>query len=157
MGALGEFYDAHAVRVYHVLLANGLTEPEAQDALQEVFLALAARGRKLVGVQSGLAYLLGIARKQAHQVRQRRPRPQPETAPEPLARAAEPADGLAARQLVAQLPPEQAEVMVLKIWHELTFAEIAAALDISANTAASRYRYALEKLRDLWETTDERQ
>jgi RNA polymerase sigma-70 factor (ECF subfamily) len=29
----------------------------------------------------------------------------------------------------------------------LTFVEIGAALDISPNTAASRYRYALEKLR----------
>lgn len=41
------------------------------------------------------------------------------------------------------------EVVILKLWGELTFAEIAEALDIPANTAASRYRYGLEELRKL--------
>jgi RNA polymerase sigma-70 factor (ECF subfamily) len=45
------------------------------------------------------------------------------------------------------LPDEQREVLVMKIWSELTFAEIASALGISQNTAASRYRYALGALR----------
>jgi len=45
------------------------------------------------------------------------------------------------------LPCEQREVLVLKIWNELTFAEIASALGISQNTAASRYRYALATLK----------
>ncbi|HEV7866810.1 MAG TPA: sigma-70 family RNA polymerase sigma factor [Chthoniobacteraceae bacterium] len=45
------------------------------------------------------------------------------------------------------LPPEQAQVLVLRIWGELTFAEIAAALDQSINTVASRHRYAIEALR----------
>ncbi len=35
----------------------------------------------------------------------------------------------------------------MKIWNELTFAEIAGVLEISQNTAASRYRYALAALR----------
>lgn len=48
-----------------------------------------------------------------------------------------------------QLPAVQREVVTLKIWGDLTFAEIATALDIPANTAASRYRYALEELRKL--------
>ena len=38
-------------------------------------------------------------------------------------------------------------MVALKIDGGLTFAEIAAVIGISANTAASRYRYALEKLR----------
>jgi RNA polymerase sigma-70 factor (ECF subfamily) len=45
------------------------------------------------------------------------------------------------------LPIEQREVLVMKIWNELTFAEIAGALEISQNTAASRYRYALAALK----------
>jgi RNA polymerase sigma-70 factor (ECF subfamily) len=45
------------------------------------------------------------------------------------------------------LPHEQREVLVMKIWNDLTFAEIASALEISQNTAASRYRYALSALR----------
>jgi RNA polymerase sigma-70 factor (ECF subfamily) len=51
---------------------------------------------------------------------------------------------------INRLPHEQREVVVMKIWNELTFAEIAQALGISQNTAASRYRYALATLkRDL--------
>ena len=54
------------------------------------------------------------------------------------------------RELVATLdglPREQREVLTLKIWNDLTFAEIASALEISQNTAASRYRYALAALK----------
>ena len=48
---------------------------------------------------------------------------------------------------VDRLPVEQREVLVMKIWNELTFAEIGLALAISQNTAASRYRYALAALK----------
>ena len=50
---------------------------------------------------------------------------------------------------IARLPNEQREVVILKIWNELTFAEIAVALGISQNTAASRYRYALGALKKV--------
>lgn len=46
-----------------------------------------------------------------------------------------------------RLPREQREVVVMKIWNELTFADIAMVLGISQNTAASRYRYALSTLK----------
>ena len=46
-----------------------------------------------------------------------------------------------------RLPREQREVLVMKIWNELTFAEIGEVLGISQNTAASRYRYALAALK----------
>ena len=46
------------------------------------------------------------------------------------------------------LPREQREVVIMKIWNELTFAEIAGAIGISQNTAASRYRYALATLKN---------
>src|SRR5881392_3331931 len=48
---------------------------------------------------------------------------------------------------VESLPRDQREVLVLKIWNDLTFSEIAGALRISQNTAASRYRYALTNLK----------
>ena len=50
---------------------------------------------------------------------------------------------------VERLPNEQREVVILKIWNELTFAEIGHVLEISQNTAASRYRYALGALRKI--------
>ena len=48
---------------------------------------------------------------------------------------------------IDQLPTEQREVLAMKIWNELTFAEIGTVLEISQNTAASRYRYALAALK----------
>jgi RNA polymerase sigma-70 factor (ECF subfamily) len=46
-----------------------------------------------------------------------------------------------------ELPEKFAEVIVMKIWGERTFAEIGEILGISQNTAASRYRYGLEALK----------
>jgi RNA polymerase sigma-70 factor (ECF subfamily) len=46
------------------------------------------------------------------------------------------------------LPEDQREVLVMKTWGGLSFQQIAAALHISPNTAASRYRYGLAKLRE---------
>ena len=48
-----------------------------------------------------------------------------------------------------RLPEAYREVLSLKVWGELTFAEIAVVLGIPANTAASRYRYGLAELRKL--------
>jgi RNA polymerase sigma-70 factor (ECF subfamily) len=52
------------------------------------------------------------------------------------------------RRALGALPDDQREVIVLHIWGELTFSQISELLTISSNTAASRYRYALAKLRD---------
>jgi RNA polymerase sigma-70 factor (ECF subfamily) len=46
-----------------------------------------------------------------------------------------------------RLPPEQREVLALKIWGGLTFEDIGGQLGVPPNTAASRYRYALDALR----------
>ena len=53
----------------------------------------------------------------------------------------------AAMACLAELPLEQREVIVLKIWHDSTFEEIAGLLDLSPNTVAGRYRYGLQKIR----------
>jgi RNA polymerase sigma-70 factor, ECF subfamily len=54
---------------------------------------------------------------------------------------------VAIEEALQRIPPEQREVLVLKIWGELTFEQIAVELELSPNTAASRYRYALAALR----------
>ncbi|MBP6507751.1 MAG: sigma-70 family RNA polymerase sigma factor [Opitutaceae bacterium] len=64
---------------------------------------------------------------------------------EPLAEADD--RRMAIEAALHRLPAAQREVLTLKIWGELTFDEIARQLDIPLNTAASRYRYALDALR----------
>lgn len=56
------------------------------------------------------------------------------------------------RQAVEKLGEKLREVVTLKIWGGLTFAQIAESMTISPNTAASRYRYALEQLERKLET-----
>lgn len=53
----------------------------------------------------------------------------------------------AAMRCLAELPADQREVIVLKLWHGYTFGEVGELLDISPNTAAGRYRYGLQKIR----------
>jgi RNA polymerase sigma-70 factor (ECF subfamily) len=57
--------------------------------------------------------------------------------------------GLAIEEALQYLPEEQREVVVLRVWGQLTFQEIAETLEAPANTVASRYRYGLAKLRNL--------
>lgn len=55
-------------------------------------------------------------------------------------------EALILRDAVQRLSQKLREVVVMKFWGELTFLQISEALAISPNTAASRYRYALEQL-----------
>lgn len=50
---------------------------------------------------------------------------------------------------LARLPGPQREVLVMKVWGGLSFPQVAAAVGVPPDTAASRYRYALAKLRQL--------
>ena len=50
---------------------------------------------------------------------------------------------------LGKIPEKFREVVTLKIWGEMTFAQIAEHLDVSQNTVQSRYRYGLEKLKQL--------
>jgi RNA polymerase sigma-70 factor, ECF subfamily len=52
-------------------------------------------------------------------------------------------------QALDRIPGIYRDAVTLRIWGELTFAEIGETLGIPANTAASRYRYGLAELRRL--------
>lgn len=72
------------------------------------------------------------------------------TSPETL-KASAPAGGretqLTVRALVARLPPEQREVLLLKVYHGFRFQEIASILDCPVSTVKSRLYKAFEQLR----------
>jgi RNA polymerase sigma factor (sigma-70 family) len=55
---------------------------------------------------------------------------------------------IAIEKAMRELSPEQREVVVMKVWGEMTLEEMAKVLEIPVNTVASRYRYALAKLRE---------
>ncbi len=127
--------------------ALGLSHGEAEDVVQETFVALMRRPQP---PEQPEHYCVRSFRNRALNYRRslwRRLTRELESRGGSNGRPAEsPAERAAMRGLAA-LPQDQREVIVLKIWHEHTFEEIGELLDISPNTAAGRYRYGLQKLR----------
>jgi RNA polymerase sigma-70 factor (ECF subfamily) len=62
--------------------------------------------------------------------------------------------GIEVERALRDLPSEQREVVLMRVWGEMTLEEIATVLDVPANTVASRYRYALGKLREILKVED---
>lgn len=121
----------------------------AQDAVHQVFLKLMERG-DLSRATDKKAYLFGCVRNHTLNEHKRQDRYAPldtESAwfsPPQTDYAGE--ENL--RRALAALPDDQRQVVVLKVWGGLTFSQIGDLLEVSLNTATSRYRYALGKLRD---------
>lgn len=155
---LARLYDQHAAALYGFLLSFTGCEADARDLLQEVFVNLATRPGAMGRARNERAFLLqscyrlGVDWSRRRNVRARH---EDGFAAQPGAALFAPADdpdaGAFREALGAallDLPPDQRAVVSLKLWQGLTFQEIAAALDVSPNTAASRYRYAMDKLRE---------
>ena len=139
-----------------LLFAAAITgeHSRAQDALHQVFLKLIAGGN-LRHVLDKKAYLFACVRNallNEAKVRNRDTALDPDSTRFAAAWFTPPDRDYAAernlRRALSLLPDDQREVIVLHIWGELTFSQIASLLDISPNTAASRHRYALAKLRE---------
>ena len=145
-------YDAHAAGLFRYFIGFVRCEADAKDLLQELFIRLAAQPLpEAVGSERAflwrMAHNLAIDWLRRHQVRRRAEAAAPV---EIFATHADPDQAELARRLtlaLAGLPLEQRSVAQLKLWDGLTFEEIAEVQGIPLNTAASRYRYALEKLR----------
>lgn len=141
---LEKVYDQFAAPLFRFLAGMMGSREDAADALQDLFLRLTQRG--LNGIDDLQAYLWAAARNAARAVRPRRPTPFLST------RNGAPADPHAREQVEAalsSLPPEQREIVILHVLEGLTLKEAAEFLSIPTDTAASRFRYAREKLRDI--------
>ena len=124
---------------------------EAEDILHQVFLQLLRDGGAEI---SSVGYLFRAVRNRVLNHLRGRSREAPlDEALNDRAQWLEDPSGstetaLALQSALSTLPADQREVIVLRVWGQLTFDEVASIVGISPNTAASRYRYALEHLRD---------
>ncbi len=156
MPPLERLYDTHAQALYAFALDLTRHDAEAADILQEIFCRLAAKPLLLHGVRDERAFLLRMVYTRVVDASRRRAVRKrfadSEKASPLFANAADP-DEVEFRDQVARaledLPGNQRAVVHLKLLQDFTFEQIAAALDIPANTAASRYRYGIDKLRTL--------
>jgi RNA polymerase sigma-70 factor (ECF subfamily) len=146
---LGRLYDRLGPSLYRYALMILADRGAAEDAVHEVFTTLV--GRRLEHIESIDAYLRLAVRNECYsQLRRVRDRPAADNDMnllEAVVADVDPAERLALERAIRLLPADQREVVHLKMFEGLTFKEIAAATDTSINTAAGRYRYALEKLR----------
>jgi RNA polymerase sigma-70 factor, ECF subfamily len=129
----------------------------AEDAVHEVFLRLLDHGG-LRHVVDSKAYLFACVRNTVlndNKIRQRSVALEDDSAwfAPPDQDYAEERN---LRQALRALPEDQRQVTILHVWGELTFSQIAEILSISPNTAASRYRYALAKLREAMSAMENR-
>jgi RNA polymerase sigma-70 factor (ECF subfamily) len=153
---LEDIWKNHALPVRSMLLAFCSNPEDADDALQELFLRLGRNPSVLENTKSPRAFLavsarriaIDHARKRAAELRHSE---SPEAAEmlHPAASSAAPGDDLGAKILEAlqSLPPEQRRVAESKLLHGKTLDAIAREEGVPLNTAASRLRYSLDKIR----------
>ena len=153
--ALAAIYDRYAASLYRLLNAILGSPADAEDALQEVFVALATK--RITRIRHLKSYLFVAARHQAFTLLRRRKREQgfEDVATLDIA-APDPDEGAShdLSALLARLPLEQREVIALKVWEQMTFADIAKVVNASPNTVMSRYRYGIERLRKWCQEED---
>jgi RNA polymerase sigma factor (sigma-70 family) len=153
LDAWADWLDRHGPAL--VLLARQWvpTRADAEDVVQEAFVRF-WRSRHRAADPAAYVYAcvkraaLDWQRSRARRARREAAAARPEG--EPLfAGPAEQAERRAAiAAALGALPADQREVLVMKVWGGLSFPQIGEALGIPANTAASRYRYALARLRE---------
>jgi len=150
--ALSGLFDLTAVRLVRYSTTITRNQHDAEDALQIALVRVASSPLCLIRADRPWAYLLKMVRNESLVILRRKKRwtllgnlsdllTQTRVDDSPIENM-----HLEVWRALRTLPTEQSEVVVLKIWEELTFAQIAELLEISPATAASRYRYALEKL-----------
>ena len=150
--ALAGLFDLTSQRLVRYAATITRNQHDAEDAVQAALVRVASQMHFLCEADSPWPYLLRMVRNEALQIVRRKKR---------WGLIANLSDLLTGRSVdeleqeeshravwlaLRSIPSEQAEVVVLKIWEDMTFAEIGKILDVSTFTAASRYRYAMQKL-----------
>lgn len=147
---LGRLYREHApaLRLYARQWPDG-----DEDLVQDAFVKLAQQSP---APEQVLPWLYRVVRNGAlaggRGEARRRNREGRVSAPEVwFAAADDRIDGREATRLLAELPLEQREVVVARIWGGLTFEEVARLADCSLPTAHRRYQAGLAALRERLE------
>jgi RNA polymerase sigma-70 factor, ECF subfamily len=149
---LSGLYDLSVMPLVRYSVTITRNQHDAEDVVQTCLVRVVANPNLLIHANCAWSYLLGMVRNESLVVlRKKRRWSMLDGLNDLITRRAveelEQEDSFRAVWLALRtLPIDQREVVVLKIWEELTFDQIADFLGIPPSTAASRYRYALQKL-----------
>jgi RNA polymerase sigma-70 factor (ECF subfamily) len=132
----------------------------AEDVMHDVFLSFVQTIEKFGLTGSLKGYLLTCLANRARNINKAKHQQSVELDPaEPVSHGSdEPLRAIMCNEqlqqlgdAMAQLPYDQREVIMLHFQAGMTFRIIGKSLGISANTAKSRYRYGLDKLRSIFD------
>ena len=141
-------YERHGSALVAYACSCGVDFASAEDVVQQVFLKMLRAWQSKPQVP--LAYLYRATRNACLNLRRDRMRETdvPEGETWFLHSSEDREQVLTLQKALRDLPEEQRETVFLRLWSGMTLLEIANATETPLNTVASRYRYALEKLRE---------
>ncbi len=166
--AFDELYERYHTRIFNFIKKQVREQQIAEDLTQEVFMRLFRSLESFDPERQLSSYLYKIAVNEIRRHYQKAAATQVFSLNEPVAEGedvreraelmpsedegpegevSEKMTRRTLRTLIDRLPPEQKMVVLLKVYNELTFEEIAAVMDRPLSTVLSRMRYALQKLR----------
>jgi len=150
--ALSGLYDLTASRLLRYATTITRNQHDAEDALQVALVKVLSAHMHLIRAEKPWPYLLKMVRNESLVILRRKKRWSFLGSLSDLLTQTSVDDRDCEEthrevwKALRSLPTIQSEVVVLKIWEDMTFAQIGEMLDVSPATAASRYRYGLEKL-----------
>jgi len=150
---LAEAYERFGGDLYRYLLLLLGRREHAEDVMQELLMRLMRPAKRDPAALQNRAYVFRAARNEAYRAMGRLRRV-PASSSDRVLDMRDPRGGSEEERVIMQeallrLPGEQREVAHLKVYMNMTYEEIGRLMDTPPDTAASRYRYALEKLRAL--------
>jgi RNA polymerase sigma-70 factor (ECF subfamily) len=161
---LEEILDSIGDKLFNYLTIKLSSPVDAEDVLQEVCFRLVRYKVRFRFIRNPSAYVFRMARNEAVRfLKSRKRNPERYHSVEDLTEVIQ--DNLTGleneavsqvAEALAQIPEDQREVIILRFFEDLTLREIATVCDVSMNTAASRFRYGMQKLRQLVENQDEK-
>ena len=147
---VARLYDLYAAELYRYAVIVLTDRALAEDAVQQVFSKLLS-SNAVRAIELPDHYLRRAVRNECYTLLARRASPNSgepgRPLIEPVASAVDHDERIAIECALRALPVDQREVLTLKVYEGLTFREIAELTETPLNTVASRYRYAIDKMR----------
>jgi RNA polymerase sigma-70 factor (ECF subfamily) len=158
--ALELIYDNYSSMIYGVIYMKCRNRAESDDLLQKVFIKIVDKREKLAFTKHLKSYICRLAINEVNDYFRRKQK-KLDTQKYQLHQEQKSVfnttqlevDSL--KKALLDLPEDQNQVVMMKVFQNFTFKDIGHLLGISANTAASRYRYALSNLRKSVVRSDE--
>lgn len=145
---LGELFDRHAAALA-LYAAQWTTQPD--DCVQEALIELARQSK---APDNPAAWLYRVVRNRAlnaSRTARRRSAHEQEAAARSGSHSADSAASAELKDALSTLEPTAREIVVLRVWGQLAWQEIADVVGGSKSSAQRHYTQALDQLRTLWE------